>query len=262
MILNKQSPVPLYSQVKELLSAKIDGGELRPHDRLPSERELCEELGISRMTVRQALTDLTHDGRVYAIVGKGTYVAPPRIEQELHELTGFTEDMRSRGLGTSARILEAALLPATNDLAEGLRIRPGAMVVKLERLRFADGIPLALATDYLPHHLCPDLLQLDMETQSLYAVLRSRYGLKLAKARQTVQSALASRREAELLGVSIPSPTLHMQRTTFLDDDQVIDYATTAYRGDRYTFHVMLHETGGREPGAVPEEALTARETY
>ena len=254
MVLNKESPVPLYLQVKEIFSHKIDSGELQPHDRLPSERELGEELGISRMTVRQALTQLTHDGRIYTIVGKGTYVAPPRIDQDLHQLTGFTQDMRIRGLTTSARVIEAALLPAPPDLAEALQIRPGAMMVKLERLRLADGIPLALATDYLPHHLCPDLLERDMATQSLYAVLRSHYGLKLARARQTVQAALANQREADLLGLSRPSAVLRMERTAFLNNDQVIVYAKTAYRGDRYIFHVVLRgSAGGGELSAAPD---------
>ena len=262
MVLNKKSPVPLYLQVKEIFSQKIDSGELRPHDRLPSERELGEELGISRMTVRQALTQLTHDGRIYTIVGKGTYVAPPRIDQDLHQLTGFTEDMRTRGLTTSSRIIEAALLPAPPDLAEALQIRPGAMMVKLEHLRLADGVPLALVADYLPHHLCPDVLEHDMATRSLYAVLRDHYGLKLVRARQTVQAALANQREADLLGLSWPSAILHMDRTTFLDDNQIIVYARTAYRGDRYIFHVMLRGSAGSgELPAAREQTVTAMET-
>ena len=130
------------------------------------------------------------------------------------------------------------------------------MAVKLERLRLADGVPLALVTDYLPHHLCPDVLEHDMATRSLYAVLRNHYGLDLARARQTVQAGLAARREADLLGLSRPSAVLHMERTTFLDDNQIIVYARTAYRGDRYIFHVMLRgSTGSGEVTAAPDMA-------
>jgi len=240
MSLNKESPIPLYLQLKEILLGKIENCELKPHDRLPSERDLAKEFGISRMTVRQALNELAHEGRIYARVGKGTYVAEPKIDQNLQVLTSFTEDMHNRGLVPSAKLLEAGLIPASPKLATILHIQPGTEVVKLERLRLANDIPMALETAYLPHHLCPNILQYDLAARSLYEILRRQYKLRLAKAKQTIEAALANEREAELLNLSIPSPILLMERTTFLEEGQVIEYVKSAYRGDKYKFHVVL----------------------
>ena len=244
MDLNKKSSLPLYLQLKEILQSKIESSELKPHARLPSERELAEEFGISRMTVRQTLSELAHQGLVYAIVGKGTYVAEPKIDQNLQLLTSFTEDMRNRGLRASSRLLRADLIPASPKLADILHIQHRAEVVKLERLRLADNIPLCLETPHLPHHLCPDILQHDLESRSLYAILRNEYGLKLGEASQTIEAALANEREIELLHLHAPSPVLLIERKTLLDGGHVIEYVKSAYRGDRYKFYTTLHGSG------------------
>lgn len=240
MKLDKESPIPLYLQLKEILLDWIERGEFDPHDRLPSERELCNEFEISRVTVRQALNELAHERQIYSRVGKGTYVAEPKIDQNLQVLTSFTEDMHSRGLVASAKLLGADFIPASPKLAAILHIQPGAEVVKLERLRLADDIPMALETAHLPHHLCPNILQYDLATRSLYEILRTQYRLKLAKAKQTIEATLANEREAELLDLSMSSPILLMERTTFLEGGQVIEYVKSAYRGDKYKLHVVL----------------------
>jgi GntR family transcriptional regulator len=240
MNVNKSGPTPLYLQVKKQLLQKIECGEYSAHERLPSEREISDQLGISRQTVRRALVELARVGRIYTSIGKGTFVAEPRIGQDLPLLTSFTEDMQNLGMQPSSIVLEAHLMPAPADVAERLQMTTGADTVLLRRLRLANKQPVQLVTEYLPHSLCPDLLSHDFQTASLYETLRHRYGLKLAKARQVIETDLAGKEEARLLQVAVLSPVLRLERTTFLENNTPIGFSKAVYRGDRFTFKVTL----------------------
>jgi GntR family transcriptional regulator len=240
MPLQREAPDPLYIQVKEALSEEIHSGRYRPHDRLPSERELSQEFDVSRMTVRQALLDLVRDGAIYARVGKGTFVAAPKIDQQLRTLTSFSQDVRSRGGHPASLVLEARETPASTEVAAALRMAAGAPVLMLSRLRLADGMPLAIETTNLPLTLCPDLLQHDFAVESLYQVLRSDYDIEPAQAEQVIEAALASPREAELLELTPPAAVLRMQRLTRDSAGQPIEYVHSTYRSDRYKFRSLL----------------------
>lgn len=240
MALDHNHPTPLYIQLKEILRSRIESGYYAPHDRLPSERELSEQHGISRMTARQALLELTQEGLVYARVGKGTFVSEPKIDQQLLELTGFSEDMHRRGLRPSSRVLEASLGPASAKVAQVLQVPYGTEVVTLSRIRLADGSPLAVETAHLPHHRCPNILDYDFTTLSLYDVLRGTYGYQLVQAQQTIEAGLAGQRELELLELAPPAPILIMERLTYTDQGFPIEYVRSAYRGDRYKFRSLL----------------------
>jgi GntR family transcriptional regulator len=199
MPLQRQSPDPLYIQVKEVMLDEIISGQYRPHDRLPSERELSTRFDVSRMTVRQALLDLVRDGAIYARVGKGTFVAAPKIDQQLRTLTSFSQDVRSRGGEPTSRVLEARETVASPEVAAALRLATGAPVLVLSRLRLADGVPLAIETTNLPLALCPDLFHdHNFAVESLYQVLRSDYGIEPAQGEQVIEAGLASPREVEV----------------------------------------------------------------
>lgn len=238
--LHREAPDPLYIQVKEALLAEIRSGRYGPHDRLPSERELSERFDVSRMTVRQALLDLARDGAVYTRVGKGTFVAAPKIDQQLRTLTSFSQDIRAWGGQPSSLVLEARELAASDEVAAALHIAPGAPVILLSRLRLADNLPLAIETAKLPAARCPGLLRHDFRTASLYHVLRTEYGIEPAQAEQVIEAALATPREAELLGVTPPAAVLRMQRLTRDADGQPIEYVHSTYRSDRYKFRSVL----------------------
>ena len=244
MDVNKNSPTPLYLQVKGQLLRKIARGEYAPHQRLPSEREISDELRISRLTVRHALDELSKDGLIYTSAGKGTFVAEPRFAQDLPQLTSFSEDMRKLGLQPSAHVLEARLVPAPPDVAARLNVEPGAEIVLVRRLHLANGQPMQLVTEYLRHDLCPGLLGHDLETFSLYDTLRQGYGLRLARADQTIEADIASDEEARLLRLTPGSPVVRLQRAIHLEDGQPISFSRAAYRGDRFTFNVVLYGQG------------------
>lgn len=240
MRLQREAPDPLYLQLKDSLAAEITSGRYRPHRRLPSERELALRFKVSRMTVRQALLELAHEGLIYTRVGKGTFAAEPKIDQELRALTGFSQDVNARGGRPSSQVLEARTMPATAEVADALRIAPEAQVAMLSRLRLADGTPLAIETAYLPAALVPNLLQHDFARESLYRVLEGEYGLKPTLAEQTIEAALASPRELDLLDLAAPAAVLRMRRQTRTEGDMAVEYVCSTYRGDRYKFHATL----------------------
>jgi GntR family transcriptional regulator len=244
MRLEREAPDPLYVQLKDSLAAEIRSGRYRAHTRLPSERELSDRFHVSRMTVRQSLLELARDGVIYTRVGKGTFVAEPKIDQQLRALTGFTQDMRARGEAAKSCVLEAAVLPASHEQAAALRLMPQAEVVKLARLRVAEDMPLALETAYLPFALCPNLLLHDFAVESLYEVLETEYHLTLVGAEQTIEAGLADAREAELLEMVLPAAVLRIRRLTYAADGTPVEYVQSAYRGDRYKFRSTLQARG------------------
>lgn len=236
----KNGPVPIYQQLKTLLLGAVLDGALGPHQRIPSERELGQMLGVSRMTVRQALTQLINEGVLYSRAGKGTFVADRKIRQPLEHLTSFTEEMRERGMQPSTRTLRQARV-RSREAAEALRISPTAPVVLLERLRLADGEPMAIECAYLNAARCPGLEQIDLHGGSLYELLREKYGLVLRRADQSIEAALPSPEQRALLGMSPRDPVLHIERVTYLDDGTPLEFVSSTYRGDRYRLQVELN---------------------
>ncbi|MBI5650763.1 MAG: GntR family transcriptional regulator [Chloroflexi bacterium] len=238
--LNRNHPLPLYAQLKDSLRADILAGKLRAHQQLPSERDLCARFRVSRMTVRQALLDLTREGLIYSRIGKGTFANTPKIDQELKTLSGFSQDVQARGSHPASRVLKARIVRADDALAQRLNILPNSETVLLARLRIADKIPLAIETVHIPHARVPNLLRHDFATESLYAVLEHEYGFRLTRAEQTIEAGLADARQATLLRLDLPAPVLKMERVTYTDQGILIEHVHSIYRGDRYKFHSTL----------------------
>jgi GntR family transcriptional regulator len=238
-MLNKQSPVPLYLQLKKLLEAQVANGELPPHGRVPSERELSEQYDISRMTARQALIELIQEGRLYTSRGKGTFVAEPKIRQSVQALTSFTEDMRTRGFTPTTKLVRLERTTAGSTLATRLRIVEGATVVCVERLRLADDEPVALETACLSFEGAERLLTMALEG-SLYAILRDHFSIIPCEAIQEFEAMLARPRERALLHLNEGAPVLRIQRTTFDAEQRPFEFVQSIYRGDRYRFVARL----------------------
>jgi GntR family transcriptional regulator len=240
MKLKREAPTPLYLQLKNALVADIDAGQYKPHERLMSERELGEKFRVSRMTVRQALTEMIRDGILYTQVGKGTYISDSKIKQELQTLTGFTQDMAARGTVASGQVLEARIIPATLTLAAIFSVPMNTEFVLLSRLRLSDGVPLAIEEAYIRHQVCPGILNYDFSKESLYNVLATRYNTVLVRAEQTMEASLVTPKEAELLQITSPCPVLRIERLSYNEQHTLVEYVMSAYRGDRYKFHTTL----------------------
>ncbi len=242
MGLDRNNPTPLYQQLKALLATQIADGLLQPDAPLPSERQLCDEFGLSRATVRDALRELNREGLIRTVPGRGTFVTAPHVDLAVKvSLAGFTTDMSSRGVTPSSTLLDARLVASPSpDLVEALCLQPGDKVVKVERLRLINNAPLALHTSYLNYRLCPHILNHNLAQSSLFDLLRHEYGLTLARAEEQVYAALASQREMELLNLSHPAAVLRTERTTFLDTGEVIEFSFAAYCGEWYRLSMLL----------------------
>lgn len=238
--LGKDVPIPLYYQIKARLLEAIENGQLKPGDRVLSERELTTQFGVSRMTARQALTEMESQGFLYRIQGKGTFVATPKLEQPLAGLTSFTEDMRRRGLEPAARVISAEEVVAGRKVARALGIGETASVYRLERLRLAGGEPMALEVSHIPANLVHGLLDREPVEHSLYRVLEERYDLKLIRANQSLEAVAANAYEAEVLHVREGTPLLLLERVSRDAQDRNIEFVRSLYRGDRYRFTTEL----------------------
>jgi GntR family transcriptional regulator len=236
----KTGPLPRYYQLKEIIREKIRSGEWAEGELIPSERELCEQYGISRMTARQAITELVKEGFLYREQGKGTFVSRPKIIQQLTKLTSFTQDMQARAWIPGTQVLEANMWLADEAAAKKLRIKPSQPVFRLHRLRLANAEPLALETTCINFMGCEKLLEENFENQSLYVVLTEKYGLTMLEADQEMEAGLATEDEASLLQVPPGAPVLHTHRITYNERNQAIEYAQSVYRGDKYKFYTKL----------------------
>lgn len=226
--------LPLYAQLKEAIIAAIAEDRLAPGDQLPSHHALCREYDTSYMTVRRAITELTNEGIIYTIHGKGSYVAEPKEKAEAGPLVSFTEDMATRGLQAANYILTAEIIDASTIMARTLQVEMGAPLVHLVRLRLANTMPIAIQKAFLPHQRCLGLLDHDLEKGSLYATLRNEYGLHLEASSGAVGATLATAEEAELLQLELPAALLTAEQITYLDTGDPIEFVRTVYRGDRY----------------------------
>ena len=235
-------PSTKRAQVKLMLSELIDS-KLRAGDAIDSERSLVRRLGVSRVTVRQAISDLVADGRLERVHGKGTYVTGPRVDSRLH-LTSFSREMRARGLEPGTRVLDAGEMDAPPHVANGLGIATGDRVVRVERLRTADGTPMAHELGYYPCLQFPGLL--GKELGSLYDIFASDYGVIATSGEQSVFAGAADSNHARLLGVPKRAPLLVQERVTWAGE-RAIEYATSWYRGERYRIHMAVTPHGARE---------------
>ena len=236
-MLDRDLGIPLHTQLTDLLRDRIVTGVFPPNSRLPSERKLCDQHVVSRITVRKALSELTHEGLVYATVGKGSYVADTTLDEQLQPLSSFSDDIRRRGMTPSSRVIESSIVHANDVQADQLQMPRGAETVRLRRLRLADGLPIAIQTTHLPHHLCPGLLECDLASRSLFGVLRAEFGLVLAQAATVIEAALADEDQARLLNLQSPAAVLISEQTTYLDNGQVIEHVRSVFRADRYKLH-------------------------
>lgn len=227
---------PRYMVIEEHLRKVIGAGQ--PGDPLPSDSELCEQFGVSRMTARQAVMRLVNEGAIYRVPGSGSFIADRHIHRGMNRLLSFTEDMRARGRSVSSRVLSAALRAGAPDELRALHLAPADQVVAITRVRLADGVPLALERAVLPPSMAP-ILQADLATASLHELVRD-LGREPTKALGSLTAVTASPLDAELLQVKVGGGLL-VERRTILDQlGAPMEYTETSYVGERYLFDVVL----------------------
>jgi GntR family transcriptional regulator len=231
---HRHLPVPKYHRVKEVVLARIADGTWPPGTLLPPEPELCQEFGVSRITIRKAIGDLVHEGKIHTVQGKGTFVATPKLGQHfVQQAYGIYEDMARRGFHLETEVLRQEVIPASQDVAEHLGLRVGTPVHVLIRLRSVDGDKLLISTTYVPEALCPGLVHDDLSTGSLFRLLRERYNLKVARGKRSLEAVAAGQWEARLLDLALASPLLRIVSVAYLPDGRALEYSDTLQHGER-----------------------------
>lgn len=241
---------PLYRQIADEIHQQIQEGKLEEGDRLPSEHDLCAQYDVGRNTIRHALSELAAEGWVEKVQGVGTFVVEKHFPKTAEVLFGFSREMAERGKEITSRVLGAELIPADPLLARRLRIQLGAEVVFLYRLRLMEDMPVAIERAYLPHSLCPGILEHDFSRESLYQVLSTEYEMKPDHAEQEIGAELASNQVAELLDRDPPAVVLVIRRETHTAEGQVIEYVESEFRGDRFRFYTHLKASADAEASA------------
>jgi GntR family transcriptional regulator len=222
---------PKGEQLRAILEDLIDA--LKPGDPLPSERELADRYDVARMTARAEITALAAEGRVARVQGRGTFVAEARVAQAA-ALSSFTEDMKARGLTPGSRVLGQGAEPADDLVARRLGLAPGTPVVRVRRVRTADGEPMALEEAFLPAARFGALAEDDLEGASLFDVLETRFGARFPVADQQVVAVEIVGEDANLLRVAPGRAGLKFHTTLLDQDDAPLAYAWSLFRGDRY----------------------------
>lgn len=230
----------LYTKVEETIAAEIAQGEYRPGDQLPTEDELLERFEVSRITVRRAIQNLVLRGLLEIRRGRGTFVVEPRIEAELTKLSGFVEDMKAAGRRASARVVSQGIVSATARIAERLQLARGARVMRIERVRLADKVPVSFDETYLPLALGKKIVRHDLRMHPIFTLLEEEYGVPLVEADYELEAATASKIVAEALQVKVGSPIFQIERTSMTTNREPIDYEVLSYRGDLVRFVTKL----------------------
>jgi GntR family transcriptional regulator len=236
-LLDGASPTPLYLQLQKVIQEWLGAGKLKADEALPSERDLARQLGISRVTVRKALAGLVEKGILVQRWGSGTFIAPAtHVEQPLSRLSSFTDDMITRGLAPGARLLERSSGPSSPVESMALGISPGDRVSRLKRLRLAAGTPMAIEHAVVPAKFLPDP---HMVERSLYTTLNG-LGFAPRRALQRLHAVLLNAEQALLLDVPMGSPALYIERRSFLENGEAVEFTASYYRGDAYDFVAEL----------------------
>ncbi len=241
-IIDPRDALPKYYQLVNILRQQIEEGELTPLQPIPSERQLEELYNISRTTIRQAIEILTRQGFLYREHGRGTFVSPQKLQKGLFELTNFSEDMRMRGLEPGQIILDFEPIEAPPKVAQHLELpEANRKVLRIERIRLGDGIPMGLQTSYLALSDNQTITRQELERSgSLYAILQEKFHIIPTEADETLEVTLATPREATLLQVSEGSPLLLSERTLWSQYRRAVEFVKILYRGDRYKYFLKL----------------------
>ena len=242
--LDRSSPLPLWAQLLADLRARLEAGELT--DEFPTDLELTTDYGVSRHTAREAVRRLQAEGIVSRERGRGTFVRSPTFEQPTGAIYSLFRSIEARGLEQRSTVLDRSVV-VDAEVAERLDLAPDAELVRLERLRSADGQALAHDTVWLPEAVARPLLDVDFTHTSLYDELQARCGVRPASGTEWIATELPADDERRLLGIGTKQPVFRIRRRSCTADGDALEWRETVIRGDRYTFVAQWSPAGGYE---------------
>lgn len=236
------SPVPLHTQIREVLRRQILDGTYPPHSQMPSESQMMNSFGVSRITIRQALGDLQKEGLIFKVMGKGSFVAKPKAFQSLSRLQGFGEAMSPSGYETYSLLLSAREVEASAVVAQRFSIKPGAQVFEIQRLRYLNREPISVDVSYFPVEIGRRLVQEDLAARDIFVILENDFGLNLTHADLQLEAICADESLARHLDISEGAPLLRMERMTYAGETPV-DFEFLYYRGDAFQYRLRIDRT-------------------
>ncbi len=235
----RREGIPLYVRIREALRGEISQGALKFGQRLVSEDELAVKFGVSRMTVRQGISELIDEGLLYRRHGVGTFVAYPHLERDHTHLTNFFDSAASEGFEARATLLSQDVTPARQKVAKALCIQPGDPVIRVKTLRYANNVPLAVHDAHLPHKLFAKILTKNLDVQNLWSLFEQ-CGFKVKRAIQRIEAREASHELAKLMNIREGAPILYKERTVYAEDGTPVEFTYCFNRGDIYSLTVSL----------------------
>lgn len=256
-VIDRRRPEPLYHQLESLLRRQILAGQWAAGERIPTEEQLVEAYGISRVTVRQALRNLVQDGYLERGPGRGTFARKPTLTAGERGLSSFSQDMRGLGLRPGSRVIEGSVVPAPRAVASRLGVPANRPVILLRRLRTGDGQPIGLQTTYLLESRFPGLPQDLPEGASLYRTLRERYDLAIEEAHETFSVATIGAADAALLEVEPGTCAFYVERVAFAAGTP-FEFTASVMRGDRYRLRWVLKDPLPVPANLTPEYAAAS----
>ena len=240
-MIDPYAAVPKYYQLASILRQQIDNGEWQPREPIPSERQLEVIYGVSRTTIREAIDYLTRQGYLYREHGRGTFVSPPKLQKALMELTSFSEDLMKRGIHPGQIIREISTVIPPASILQRLELAPGTPMLRLERIRLGNDVPIGLQISYLVLEPGQSITRAEMEEAgSLYKLLQEKFHIIPSEADETLEVTVATKEEAELLQIEEGAPLLLSERVLFAQNRRPVEYVKILYRGDRYQYYVRL----------------------
>jgi len=234
------SPLPMYTQIKEILRARIMQGSYKPHQQLPSESEMMTAFKVSRITVRQALNDLQKEGLIFKRHGKGTFVSKPKAFQNVMRLQGFGEAMTSMGYETYSQVVSIKFQPAGRAVAARLGTTEKTLVCELQRVRFLNREAISLDVSYVSAELGRRLQKEDLASRDIFLILENDYGYTLDIAQLQIEAVLADETLAHHLRVEEGSPILRIERLTYTAAREPLDFEYLYYRGDAFQYRLSV----------------------
>jgi GntR family transcriptional regulator len=229
----ENSTISKHRQIIEAINAEIQENRLKPYDRLPSEKELCEQWQASRSTVRKAMDQLTDRGKIFRVPGKGSFVSFPKISHHTSQILSFSEKMKAQGLDVETRLILKEMIEPDEEIASALKLTKPPRALKIQRLRIVKGEPMALQTAFMPANICENLMKEDLESKSLNRLFLEQCNIRLSRSDIWIEAPIISKKEQKLLGNPHIPLFLAVVGVTFDQYDKPVRFSRGVFRGDR-----------------------------
>lgn len=239
IILDKKGKVPLYYQLIDGILKEIENGKLPEHTKLFTERELCELYNISRATVRQAVSILEKDGHIYRVQGRGTFIAPKKIEQTLENFYSFGDEVKKIGMKPSSKIISLEIIALPGHISKKIGYMEAEKFYKLIRVRLADNEPMVYEETYIPYGRFPNLKSNEIEEQGLYPLFKEVYDAKLDYATESFFVCAVGENVAKYIREVADTPAMRLERITY-EKDKVVEYTESVIKGSKFKFTATL----------------------